>query len=361
MTTATHHDLISPRIDERLRRGQLTEEQVDDFRDFLDRVDRDLLHHRIITDNAYTRWFRDGEGDGCRAGPLRPPVFGVLESVPGGGLLRVINAPTLQQARSAKEILMNELGVIYRRTDAEARPRCRTVDEESKDREGDPDLVSTEGTVDGGLFRFRAAHFEWLLAVGETLGLGFDDLGKRRHGRPYVLRFCDELQRLFGSEDDQIAEGASFAVENWAAAGFWQELEDGLLQIKATRLPALKVAFFTWHNRVEAQHAGHTMEELEEVFFAPRFDEIAVLPGRPRSPRRHRHVLGRSGRRPASGRALIDRPSRSHGLPAAGARESEATAWPMTPWRSSASTTCGCSWAMRGSPPIFIAMRSASR
>ena len=85
MTTATHHDLISPRIDERLRRGQLTEQQVDDFRDFLDRVDRDLLHHRIITDNAYTRWFRDGEGDGCGAHPFRPPVFGVLESVPGGG------------------------------------------------------------------------------------------------------------------------------------------------------------------------------------------------------------------------------------------------------------------------------------
>ena len=30
-------------------------------------------------------------------------------------LLRVINAPSLQQARAAKEILMNELGVIYRK------------------------------------------------------------------------------------------------------------------------------------------------------------------------------------------------------------------------------------------------------
>ena len=114
-------------------------------------------------------------------------------------------------------------------------------------------------------------------------GLGFDDLGKRRHGRPYTLQFCDELQRLYGSEDDQIAEGASFAVENWAAAGFWQELEDGLLHIKATRLPALKVAFFTWHNRVEAQHAGHTMEELEDVFFAPDFDETKFFQGATRS------------------------------------------------------------------------------
>ena len=193
-------------------------------------------------------------------------------------LLRVINAPTLQQARSAKEILMNELGVIYRRTSGEA-ASARAADDDAKDREGDPDLVSTEGTVDGGLFRFKAAHFEWLLAVGETFGLGFDDLGKRRNGRPYTLQFCDELQRLYGSEDDREAEGASFAVENWAAAGFWQELEDGLLHIKSTRLPGLKVAFFTWHNRVEAQHAGHTMEELEDVFFSPRFDESRFFEG----------------------------------------------------------------------------------
>jgi len=102
-------------------------------------------------------------------------------------------------------------------------------------------LSAPKGTVDGGIFRFRAAHFEWLLAVGEALRLGFDELGKRRHGRSYTLRFCDELQRLYGNEDGQIAEGASFAVENWAAAGFWQELEDGLLQVKAARLPGCPV------------------------------------------------------------------------------------------------------------------------
>ena len=135
---------------------------------------------------------------------------------------------------------MNELGVIYRKPGTADRRRRLARATTTKDREGDPELVSTEGTVDGGTFRFRAAHFEWLLAVGEGLGLGFDDLGKRRHGRPATLHFCDELQRLYGSEDGQIAEGASFAVENWAAAGFWQELEDGLMQIKQARIPQLR-------------------------------------------------------------------------------------------------------------------------
>ena len=46
MSTALHHDVVSPRIEERLRTGELTEAQVDAFREFLERVDRDLLHHR---------------------------------------------------------------------------------------------------------------------------------------------------------------------------------------------------------------------------------------------------------------------------------------------------------------------------
>ena len=52
---------ISPRIEERLHNGDLTLQQVDEFRDFLAEVDRDFLQHRIITNNAYTRWFQKGE------------------------------------------------------------------------------------------------------------------------------------------------------------------------------------------------------------------------------------------------------------------------------------------------------------
>src|SRR5262249_15594053 len=158
-----------------------------------------------------------------------------------------INAPSLEQMRAGKEILMNELGVVYRKTgqsvSAGGGAGNGARSEEQKELEGDPELVNIEGTVDGSIYRHRAAHYEWMLGVGEPLGLGYDDLGKRRHGRPTTLHFCDELARLYGSEDGQIAEGASFAVENWAAAGFWQELEDGLLKIKKTRIPNLRLAF----------------------------------------------------------------------------------------------------------------------
>ncbi len=276
ISAAPNRLTISSRLEDRWRRGELTQRQVEDFHDFLVEVDREFLQHPIITSNAYTRWFREGKAtdEDLRHFIRQFSVFSNQFLV--AALLKVINSSTLQQSRASREILLNELGTIYRKPGQAIASHVAQTEAE-KDREGDPELVSTEGTVDGGICRFRAAHFEWLTDVAAGLGLGFADIGKRKHGRPTTLHFCDELIRLYGSDDPQIAEGASFAVENWAAAGFWQELEDGLTRIKQARQPQLRLAFFTWHNRVEAQHAGHTLEELEAVYFNLDFDPAKFL------------------------------------------------------------------------------------
>lgn len=269
---------ISERIQSRLNQGELSQAQVNQFQSFLKSVDDTLLQHRIITHNRYTRWFQQGEisDPNLRHFIQQFSVFSNQFLI--AALLKVINAPTLEQSRSSREILLNELGVIYHRPHESALTSQSLTDEE-KERQGDPELVRTEGTVDGGICRFRAAHFEWLLDVARGVGLSFSELGQRKHGRPTTLHFCDELQRLYGSEDPQIAQGASFAVENWAAAGFWQELIDGLSRVKTTRYPDLRLAFFTWHNQVEAQHAGHTLEELEAVYFSSAFDSEKFFQG----------------------------------------------------------------------------------
>jgi hypothetical protein len=276
--TQTANSYISDRIRDRLRQGGLQQSQVDDFQTFLAEVDQRLLHHRIIQQNTYTHWFSQGiaTDDELKHFIRQFSVFSNQFLL--AALLKVINAPTLQQSRAGREILLNELGVIYRNPIQQQQAELKLTTEE-KDRQGDPELVNTQGTVDGGICRFQAAHFEWLTGVAEGLGLDFADIGKRKQGRPTTLHFCDELQRLYGSDDPQIAEGASFAVENWAAAGFWQELEDGLARIKQTRHPKLRLAFFTWHNRVEAQHAGHTWEELEDVYFQSDFDRAKFFQG----------------------------------------------------------------------------------
>jgi hypothetical protein len=84
---------------------------------------------------------------------------------------------------------------------------------------------------------------------------------------------------VYGAEDAATAEGASYAVEHWAAAGFWKELITGLEAFKERECHGLPLAFWTWHDKVEDQHAAHTAEELLDAHAQPWFDEDRFLAG----------------------------------------------------------------------------------
>lgn len=271
---------FSAALEKRIAAGEVSSGQVVEYRSFLDEVSAKFMRHSIITDNRYCAWFEKGNLTGNQVSHfiVQFSVFSNLFLI--AQLKKMINAPTLAGMRSSKEILANEIGTIFRRIDkAPPNGNGSVLTESEKDLSGDPELVNTEGTVDGGTFKFRAAHFEWLLRMGKVLKLDFGDMGKRRHGSETTLFFCDELERIYGSEDPSIAEGASFAVENWAADGFWKQLVAGLKAYKAAHQPDLPLAFFTWHDRVEDQHAGHTQDELEEVFFTDWFDREKFING----------------------------------------------------------------------------------
>ena len=246
------------------------------FDAFKETIEQKFMRHPVVTDNAYTAWFARGAMtlDELRHFTVQFSVFSIQFLL--AALNRAINADTLQATRESKEILMNELGVIYNDRGAKGHAASEEPGPQTSsnhDREGDPALVSTEGTVDGGTFRFQAAHFEWLLRFGQPLGLTFDDMGKRRNGSPSTLFFCDELFRLYGSDDYNEAMGAAFAVENWAAAGFWKELIAGLERVKREQVPTLPLAFFTWHDKIEGQHKSHVWDELRECYESPKFRE----------------------------------------------------------------------------------------
>jgi len=266
--------MVSKEMQDRHAAGEVTDEHFSRFESFVARCNRELMQHPVITDNDYTAWFARGEQtrDDVIHFVVQFSVFSNLFLI--AQLQKMINAPSLEGMRASKEILANEIGVIFNTSKQTVDPGTQ-----DPDHEGDPELVSLEGTVDGGTFRFRAAHFEWLLRMGEVLDLSFDDLGKRRHGTPATLFFCDQLATIYGSEDPAIAEGASFAVENWAAAGFWKELVQGLEKFKQQHEIALPLAFFTWHDKIEDQHADHVMDELEEAFFSPHFEQDKFIEG----------------------------------------------------------------------------------
>ncbi len=242
------------------------------FSDFKNRIKEEVMTHRVIVNNEYTGWFKAGNlsCDDVKFFAQQFSVFSNLFLI--AQLKKTINAFTLEEMRASKEILANEIGVIFnpRKKESVESIKKRTLNPED---EGDPTLVSTKGTVDGGTYRFKAGHFEWLLAFGKPLGLTFNEMGKRRHGTKSTLFFCDELERIYGSEDFNAGAGGSFAVEHWAAAGFWKELVQGLKKFKTEQCPDLPLAFFTWHDKVEDQHAAHTEEELKELYFHKEFND----------------------------------------------------------------------------------------
>ena len=261
--------LTAPTLDAiRTRRPRYSLARGRQFLRFQKRIDRELLRHRVITSNPYAAWFRRGEQNvsQLKAFVVQFSVFSNLFLL--AQLHKMINAGTLEGMRASKEILANEIGVIF--NPHGARASVSTA-------EYDPERIGTEGTVQGGTFRFEAAHFEWLLQVAQELGLGFADIGKRRFGTAATLLFCDELVRLYGNEDYAISQAASYAVENWAAAGFWGELIEGLVRYNGRHGTSVPLGFFAWHNRLEAQHARHTQAELEELYFRDDLDEDAFI------------------------------------------------------------------------------------
>ena len=242
------------------------EKSEDDFSHFEERLEKKLLSHQIILNNQYCKWFASAELnlDNVKYFTQQFSVFSNLFIV--AQLYKTINSVDLQEMRSAKEILANELGCVFHGKENNSEADLTYGSDIPEDEEGS-NLVNTEGSVDGGTFRFEAAHFEWLLSFAKPLGLKFEDLGKRKHGSKSTLFFCDELIRIYGSTDFNESAGASFAVENWAAAGFWKQLIEGLKRFKKNKFPELPLGFFIWHDKVEDQHKEHTHDELKELFF----------------------------------------------------------------------------------------------
>lgn len=239
-----------------------------DYQKFLGRVDKEIMSHRVIHDNKYTAWFKEGNltTDDVRRFTVQFSVFSNLFIL--AQLRKTFNAGSLEEMRASKEILMNELGVVFKKSSEGKEEKITDADYA-----GDPNLVSTEGTVQGGNFRFEAAHFEWLLNFIKPLGLTFNDVGKKKHGNPSTLHFTDGLERIYGSDDFSVGSGASFAIENWAAAGFWKELIQGIKKFRDKSGLKLNLGFWTFHDRLEDQHAQHTKDELKEVYFYEGFHE----------------------------------------------------------------------------------------
>jgi hypothetical protein len=184
----------------------------------------------------------------------------------------MVNSATEAEEKEARAILGSEIGVSI-----------------------DPKT----GDIEGHRFSHNSAHIKWLRDIGEMLGLERDELGKWALGSPETHRFLTNLEKVYGSPDNNIGSGASFAIESWAGFGighgdvaesnnFWKELIVGLegynsRNRKPLKLPPLNVGFFRFHFGLETGHVANVEHELQETFGSPAFDSDKWFSGADRA------------------------------------------------------------------------------
>jgi len=244
-----------------------TKNKANHFLKFLKRIHKEILNHEIINNNKFTKQWATKKlsKKDIQRFIIQFSVFSNQFLI--AQLQKVINSDSIESARESKEILANEIGVIFKST------KRKHDDCDDNNKSNKSELVSTTGTVDGGTYRFAAAHFEWLCKIANKLDLEFNDIGKRCHGHDSTLFFCDKLIELYGGTDYNKCVAVSYAIENWAAAGFWKDLIKGLKNYNLKANIKVPLSFFTWHDKIEDQHAEHTQEELEELYFTKEINE----------------------------------------------------------------------------------------
>lgn len=211
---------------------------------FNNKVTSLVKNHKIMSDNTYTKSFSNGRATHDQQKELVQQFSIFSQFLSLAQFQNIINAPTVLEMRERKELLYNTLGVSF----------------------------SIKGTIHRGIYRHSAAHYEWLLDFGSYLGLEFKDMGRRELGNSHTQLFCDELQRLYGTCDDVTSLAASYAFEQWAGSGFWDDLIIGFEHINIQRdmcnEDTLPLTFWKINSELNFQHSQYTHEKLKNAYLS---------------------------------------------------------------------------------------------
>jgi len=210
-----------------------------------------VLSHPVIAGNQYLARFSQGVTDAqARHECQQFSVFALQFDVAQAKL--VSNAPTEEAYTERLQVLLNEKGIPY------------------KD--------GFEGELTGN-WNIGSVHFTWLLAMGRGLGLTFEELGKIWLALPGTKAFVDSTFENYAHIDPNIAAGAAFAVENWAANALWKPWIAGMEILNASREKPVDIGYLKYHNQEEEHHSQATLDELLESFSEPWFDAERFLQG----------------------------------------------------------------------------------
>lgn len=248
---AEQADRVQEKVAAMVASGRMTHQQAADFQDLIVAAAGWVMCHPIIASNKYLERFAQGVTLAQARHEIQQfSVFGLQFDVAQAKL--VANARTPEAYYERLKVLLNEKGIPYR--------------------EG------FEGELTGQ-WRLETVHFTWMQDTAKGLGLGFEDLGKIWLALPGTRKFVETTFNTYASTDQNIALGASFAIENWAANALWTPWIAGMRKLNATLERPVDLGYLTYHEAQEAHHSQATLDELLETFLEPWFDRQTFLAG----------------------------------------------------------------------------------
>ncbi len=231
--------------------GEMSMDDAPRFRQLLVDTCGHVMFHPIVASNRYLDRFAEGVTFAQARHELQQfSVFALQFDVAQAKL--VANAPTLEAYEERLNVLLNEKGIPFR--------------------EG------FEGDLTGQ-WSAQTVHFTWLRNMAEGLNLKFEELGKIWIGQPGTIAFVNATFNTYASTDQNMALGASFGIENWAANNLWKPWIAGMKKLNAGLPTRVNLGYLTYHDAEEEHHSQATLDELLENFSEPWFDCDRFLAG----------------------------------------------------------------------------------
>lgn len=244
-------DRVLWNVREMVEHEEMTTEQAAAFRQLLVDACARVMCHPIVASNNYLRRFAGGVSEAqARHECQQFSVFALQFDVAQARL--VANSPTEEVYHQRLNVLLNEKGIPYEQ--------------------------GFEGEL-SGRWRDETVHFTWMRNMATGLGLAFEDVGKIWLAHPGTKSFTDATFNYYGSSDLNVASGAAFAIENWAANSLWKPWILGMQKLNAEREKRVNIGYLTYHDAEEEHHSQATLDELLENFVEPWFDANRFLSG----------------------------------------------------------------------------------
>lgn len=244
-------DRVLGKVRSMVEGGTLKRQRGREFQQLVVDAAARVLYHPIVASNNYLKRFAQGVTEAqARHECQQFSVFALNFDVAQTKL--VANAPTLEAYEERLHVLLNEKGIPY--------------------------CDGFEGELTGK-WSLNTVHFTWMLHMAAGLGLEFEDIGKVWLGQPGTVAFVNATLENYGSADQNVASGAAFAIENWAANSLWKPWIAGMEKLNARRDKPVDLGYLKYHDLEEEHHSQATLDELLENFVEPWFDSACFLQG----------------------------------------------------------------------------------